>query len=147
MQNLFDKNQYVLLRQRLERLKPNAQRMWGKMEIAQMLAHCNAQIESATGKTIRPDESTFFARNVIRRVLPFITKIPLGQKTGAGLAISDARNFDIEKKRLLDNLEQAHLNGINGNWYPHLKFGKLSAKEWGHLICIHIDHHLRQFSN
>lgn len=147
MQNLFDKNQYVLLRQRLERLKPNAQRLWGKMDAAQMMAHCNTQIETALGKINRPDEGTFFSKQIVRRVLPFITKIPLGQKTGAGLVISDARDFEMEKKRLLDNLESAHLNGAKGNWYPHVKFGKLSAKEWGHLISIHIDHHLRQFSN
>ncbi len=147
MTNLFDKNQYVLLRQRLERLKPTAQRMWGKMDAAQMLAHCNAQIETALGKLDRPDVGNFFTKHIVRHVLPFITKIPMGTKTGAGLIVADERNFEEEKKRLLDNLEAAHLNGLKGKWFSHIAFGKLSAKEWAHLISIHIDHHLRQFSN
>jgi len=147
MYNFFDSNQYVNMRQRLERLKPNAQRMWGKMDAAQMMAHCSLQIEMALGKFTSTNESTFFSRNVVRRVLPFLNKIPMSTKTGASLVVADTRNFEIEKKRLLDNLERAHLNTAKGNWYPHSAFGNLSGKEWGHLIPLHLDHHLRQFSN
>ena len=147
MYNFFDSNQYVKMRQRVEHLKPNAQRMWGKMDVSQMMAHCSLQIETALGKTTRPDVGTFFTKYIVRRVLPFLTKIPMGTKSGAGLIVKDDRNFDIEKKRLLDNIEQAFLNSNKGNWHPHIAFGKLSGKEWGHLIPLHLDHHLRQFSN
>ncbi len=147
MYNFFDKNQYVNIRQRVERLQPNSQRLFGRMEAAQMMAHCSLQIETALGKTSRPDVGTFFTKHIIRRVLPFMTKIPMGTKTSNSLVVKDERNFDVEKKRLLDNIEQAHLHGVKGNWHPHIAFGKMSGKEWGHLIPLHLDHHLRQFSN
>jgi Protein of unknown function (DUF1569) len=31
-------------------------------------------------------------------------------------------------------------------WKPHPMFGKMTAKEWGKLLQIHVDYHLRQFA-
>ena len=32
-----------------------------------------------------------------------------------------------------------------GPFGPHPGFGVLSSKEWGRIVCLHNDHHLRQF--
>jgi len=32
------------------------------------------------------------------------------------------------------------------DWGPHSMLGKLTVKEWGKLMQIHIDYHLRQFA-
>ena len=37
---------------RIEQLKPSAQRQWGQMDIAQMMAHCSAALEMASGKFV-----------------------------------------------------------------------------------------------
>ena len=50
MKNLYnevDKNEIL---HRLENLKVDAERQWGKMNIVQMLAHLNASIETPLGK-------------------------------------------------------------------------------------------------
>ena len=39
--NLFQGNAEKEILNRLEKLEPNAERLWGKMEITQMLAHCS----------------------------------------------------------------------------------------------------------
>ena len=31
-------------------------------------------------------------------------------------------------------------------WKPHPMFGKMTPKEWGKLLQIHVDYHLRQFA-
>ncbi len=49
MKNLYnevDKNEIL---HRLENLKVDAERQWGKMNIVQMLAHLNASIETPLG--------------------------------------------------------------------------------------------------
>jgi hypothetical protein len=32
------------------------------------------------------------------------------------------------------------------DWGPHPMFGKMTAAEWGKLLHIHIDYHLKQFA-
>ncbi len=147
MQNLFLETTYQNIGQRIEKLKPEAQRQWGLMDVSQMMAHCSGQLDMATGKVKRTDESDFVSRNIIRRVLPFINIIPKSTPTSNDLKVIDARDFKNEKQRLLSNLEAVYITGMKTTWFPHQKFGKLSGREWSHLIVIHLDHHLRQFSN
>jgi len=52
MKSLFEKNTLQEIIQRLDKLTPNAERQWGKMDAAQMMAHCSAALEVATGKKI-----------------------------------------------------------------------------------------------
>ena len=40
MKNLFDKDSYIEIVSRINALTPETQRQWGKMNAAQMLAHC-----------------------------------------------------------------------------------------------------------
>lgn len=40
VKNLFDSIAYSQLIERLHTLSPDSQRQWGKMQVAQMLAHC-----------------------------------------------------------------------------------------------------------
>jgi len=35
---------------------------------------------------------------------------------------------------------------VAGDWGPHPMFGKMSYAEWGKLLQIHIDYHLKQFA-
>jgi hypothetical protein len=32
------------------------------------------------------------------------------------------------------------------DWGPHCTFGRMSPREWGKLLQIHVDYHLRQFA-
>ena len=40
MKNLFDKDAYTEIINRINSLTSQTQRQWGKMNVAQMLAHC-----------------------------------------------------------------------------------------------------------
>jgi hypothetical protein len=53
VKNLYDLSRVEEVKQRLLRLRPDSRRLWGKMEVAQMMAHCSAALEMATG-LIRP---------------------------------------------------------------------------------------------
>jgi len=67
-------------------------------------------------------------------------------RTAPMFIISDKREFDTEKQRLIDHLKKtqqlgvAHFNGKESH-----SFGALTSKEWNTLFSKHLDHHLQQF--
>lgn len=51
MENLYQKQTYDSVIDRLNKLTPSSQRLWGKMEVAQMLAHCKEAFKVPLSKT------------------------------------------------------------------------------------------------
>ena len=49
MNNLYNQSDVVGIIEQLEKLTPNAEKKWGKMDIGQMLAHINVSLETALG--------------------------------------------------------------------------------------------------
>ena len=47
MQNLFDPPAYNSVVERMNKLSPDCERRWGKMNAAQMLAHCKEAFKSS----------------------------------------------------------------------------------------------------
>src|ERR1700741_1336159 len=52
--NLFEAAILEEVKERMARLSPESERQWGKMNPAQMLAHCSAAMDMAMGKTNPP---------------------------------------------------------------------------------------------
>jgi hypothetical protein len=146
MATLFDTRVYENFRDRIEGLKPEAIREWGKMDVAQMLAHCNIPIEQALGKIQLPSSSNLFFRTIVKWLV--LARKPFGKNlpTVPGFEQSDPKDFEREKTRLLQNLREFHQRGRHAEWAIHSGFGKLKAEEWSWLTEKHLDHHLRQFA-
>ncbi len=53
MKNLFEPAAVEEVKDRMAQLRPDSERLWGKMNAAQALAHCSAAMEMAMGK-VRP---------------------------------------------------------------------------------------------
>ncbi len=148
MRNLFDASALEEINTRLARLKPDSERLWGKMNAAQALAHCSGGIETARGEILPP-------RILIGRLLgPWAKKVLLvkGQPmrrnspTYKQLIVSDERDFVVEKQRLSESIDRFVAAGPAGcTKHPHFFFGPLTPVEWAALMYRHLDHHLRQF--
>ncbi len=147
MKNIFEPGTLEEIKQRIETLRPDTQRQWGKMEVAQMLAHCSAALEVAAGKKFPP-------RMFIGRILgPFLKSFFFNEKplkkntpTDKSFLVIDRRNFEKEKARLLNLIIQFSIGGeAYCTKHPHSFFGKLTPKEWGIGMYKHLDHHLKQF--
>ena len=54
MKNLFEHETVDEVIERIDGLEPEAQRQWGRMDVAQMLAHCAAALDMASGKINPP---------------------------------------------------------------------------------------------
>src|SRR5271169_6187028 len=92
MKSLFAPSERQQILDRLGKLQPGATRQWGKMDPAQMLAHCAAALEVGTGDRVLP-------HRLIGRILgPFVKSSLLGDKpfsknstTDPEFLVSDAR--------------------------------------------------------
>lgn len=149
MKSLFNEVEYSEIRKRVENLKPDNARQWGKMTIAQMLAHCSIGFEKAIGKLPFEDKSNFIMRTLVKKiVLNAVKKGDLGknQKTFPDYEIKNDKDFETEKARLLENLDTFYKFGDKDEIGRHPYFGKFSKDYWGALQYVHTNHHLTQFS-
>lgn len=147
IENILLEKAFNDIYKRVESLSSINMRQWGKMDIAQMLAHCNILIEQALGKVPSNDKSNFLTKTLIKWVV--LQKKPFGRNlpTIPTFVVTDEREFDTEKQRLLNNLKEFYGKGQKiGEFAQHPGFGKLSKEDWGYLIWKHLDHHLQQFS-
>jgi hypothetical protein len=147
MKTLFQKESYEELVNRINQLTPGTQRLWGKMNVDQMLAHCSATVEAATGEKYYPQ---VFIGKVLGRFFKnsFLNDVPLKRNgpTNPAFQISNPENFENEKKKLLRLIQLFYDGGeAKCTTNPHSFFGKLSQEEWARLMYKHLDHHLQQF--
>lgn len=147
MKNLFERESVDEVITRIDKLQPTAPRQWGKMDVAQMLAHCSAAMDMAAGRITPP-------RMLIGRFLgPLVKPIytnekPFGQgnPTEKTLVVSDTREFSLERERLKRCVQEFLAGGeARCTRHPHPFFGALKPSEWARGMYKHLDHHLRQF--
>jgi hypothetical protein len=146
-ESLFEPSGLAAMLSRIDQLQPNSTRHWGKMNLPQMLAHCQQPLRVATGE-LPLKRSLFgilFGRLAKRKLLaPGPWKHNL--RTAPEFKIQKPRDFATEKRALLDLVRRFGQGGIAGlPQKPHPFFGKLTATEWEALQWKHLDHHLRQF--
>jgi len=147
MNNLFDQKDVTEILKRIEKLTPNSQRQWGKMNVAQMLAHSNISLETAMGMN-------FIKRLFIGRIIgSFLKPKVLGPKpfgknspTDKSYIFPDNCNFEDEKLKTITSIKKFFEGGPSQcTTHPHPFFGKFTPVEWAIFQWKHLDHHLRQF--
>ena len=148
MKNLFEPASVNEITGRMERLRPDSERQWGQMNVAQMLAHCSASIGMAEGEVTPP-------RILLGRLLGPLAKKSLIVKgepmrrnsmTEKSVLVTDKRDFMVERQRLHESIDRFASGGPGiCTKHPHFFFGPLTPAEWAVLMYQHLDHHLRQF--
>lgn len=144
--NIFDEPITNEILARVEKLAPGSQRLWGKMDVAQMLAHLSTPLKTALGElkaknVYVPVVSPLFKKYLISRGRFWEGKTP----TMGEFLIADQRDFDTEKQLFLAIFDRFVNTGRNGELAKHPFFGKMGAEDWGKTTYVHFDHHLRQF--
>jgi len=148
MKNLFEAATVEEVKERVARLRPDSDRLWGKMNPAQALAHCSAAMAMAVGEKLP-------RRILIGRLLGRLAKksmilnekpMPRNAVTDKSLVVSDERDFVAERQRLSEFIDRFAAGGPEVcTKHPHFFFGPLTPVEWAALMYQHLDHHLRQF--
>jgi transposase InsO family protein len=147
MKNLFESSTVVELKERMNTLRPDSERVWGKMNAAQMLAHCSVGLEGAV-RDRRPPR-IFIGRLLGPIAKPdFLNEKPMkhNSPTDKSFVVKDDRDFMTERERLLGLIDRFAAGGPGGcTQHPHSFFGPLTPEEWARGMYKHLDHHLRQF--
>ncbi len=147
MKNLFSEDVHNEILQRMDALKNNVQAQWGKMNVAQMLAHCQEAF------TVPLSEKPL-KRNLLGLLLGWAFKSQLyndkpwkqNLPTAPNFIIKNERDFEKEKAGLLEMINAFYQKGPkNVGLYPHPMFGSFTKEQWGMSMYKHLDHHLRQF--
>ncbi len=148
MKNIFDPTVTDEIITRINQLKPDSQPLWGKMSVAQMLAHCNVTYETVyEDKHKKPNPlMKLILKTFVKKIVVSDTPYKRNNPTAPHYIISDSKDFEIEKKRLIDYIIKTQQLGES---YFDKKeshsFGLLSVKEWNTMFYKHLDHHLNQF--
>lgn len=149
MKSIFketDKNEIL---QRVEKLTPQSKALWGKMNVAQMLAHAALAAKFPTGE-VRPENSPvliqFIGKLIKKKVLGNDEPLRHNSPTSPEIKVVDPKDFQQEKSNFIHQINLLYEGGEKGVIAEkHTFFGKMTPAEWGVLNYKHADHHLRQF--
>lgn len=148
MKNIFDQSVTAEIIERINKLTPDTQHLWGKMSVDQMLAHCNVTYEMVYDN-IHPKPNflmrfilkTFVKGNIINEKA-YAQNLP----TAPQFLIKGDKDFEKEKKRLIDYITKTQQLGedyFDGK--ESHSFGTLTKSEWNNMFYKHLNHHLSQF--
>lgn len=147
--NIFTKEVADQVIGRINQLTPETKAVWGKMNVAQMLAHCSVSYEMVFEPEKHPRPNAFLRFILKKLVKPKVVgegTYSQGSKTAPQFIIADAREFEAEKNRLINyitktqELGEGHFDGKASN-----SFGVMNKTEWNNMFYKHLDHHLKQF--
>ena len=146
--NIFEKKVADQVIDRINKLQETFTPNWGKMGVAEMLAHCNVTYEM-TYTDMHPKPNflvKLMLKGFVKKAVTSETPYPKNSRTAPVFLIKDSRDFETEKKRLVD-----HINKTNQLGAKHFdqkeshSFGPLSSEEWNNMFYKHLEHHLNQF--
>lgn len=148
MKNMFNSKDTQDVVERIKTLDNEAQPLWGKMSVDQMLAHCNVTYEMVYDKK-HPKPNAFkrwMLKTIVKPIVVGDKPYKKNSRTAPEFVITDKKNFDKEKSRLVDFINRTQQLGANHfeNKASH-SFGNLTNKEWNTMFYKHLDHHLNQF--
>ena len=149
MKNLLENDAYEEITTRVHKLSPESSAQWGKMNVAQMMAHVQQTFKVPLSDKPMP-------RMMIGRMIGWVIKPKLYNETpwkpnlptAPDFIIKEERDFCTEKLGLLNLVDDFHNAGPeNIGRYPHPMFGKFTKEQWGKAMYKHVDHHLQQFGS
>ena len=144
VKNLFDATVKQEIIDRINKLTPESQRQWGKMDVAQMLAHCQMPLGVATGKHKLKGSGFLKLVGPLFKGLLFNNK-PFKKNLGTdkSFIMTTPKEFEKEKSGLIQMINDFSASSMTDE--PHPIFGKLTKEQWSKGTWKHLDHHLMQF--
>ena len=148
MKSLFETEAFNEITSRITSLSDTTNSLWGKMNVSQMLKHCQVAFNISNGTT-QPSEKIGGIKKFIFSMMkplmyndkPWRKNIP----TGKDFIINDDVDFATEKDSLLKLINDFYKKKNQKEWIPHPVFGKFTPEQNGKMMYKHLDHHLSQF--
>jgi hypothetical protein len=146
--NIFDLDDCEKAIERINRLTRLTEPQWGIMNVGQMLAHLNVSYEMVyENKHPKPNFlKKFFLKKFVKNIV--VSEVPYkhNSKTAPAFVIKENKNFDAEKRRLINYIRKTQeLGEEHFHNKESLSFGPLTKTEWNNMFGKHLHHHLTQF--
>src|SRR6476620_2478874 len=145
LKNLFDPGVKHDILARINKLTLQSKPQWGKMNVAQMLAHLQMPIGSALGVYTLP-------RTLLGKIVgPLVKRGMYNEKPFKRNSPTDPsfvmtgheKDFEKEKQSITAMINDFKEENIKNEIHPF--FGRLTKQQWSKAMYKHIDHHLQQF--
>jgi len=135
---------------RLQRLRPEARPLWGKMNAHQMVCHLADSYGLAMGDKTASEDITFLNRTLVRWVglhtsLPWPKGVPTRPEMDQLFGGTPPIEFTRDTAGLTIAIQRFAQQPRTFEFGRHPIFGELSEWEWMRWGYLHADHHFRQF--
>ncbi|WP_027126017.1 DUF1569 domain-containing protein [Gelidibacter mesophilus] len=148
METLFNQKVYQEVLRRIDSLTENTKPIWGTMNVAQMVKHCQMPLLVANGKMELTENVGFLKKMIFKLYKPVMynDKVwPENITTPKDFKVKNAPIFEFERDQLKLHISEFHGKAMNMHWPKHPYFGNFTTDQWGKIEYKHLDHHLRQF--
>jgi hypothetical protein len=144
MKSLYSPDYVQKITKRINSLSAETKPQWGKMNAAQVMAHCTAPLKMAHGeiKGKRGLISFLFGKSAKKKYTHPETKFGKNLPTDPNFLFPSTVEFETERTKL-NEFAQKGKAGITKE--PHSFFGNMTPEEWDIIQSKHLDHHLSQF--
>ena len=141
---LHDPDVYASIRERIESLRVDTPRLWGKMTIDQMLWHVNVSMREAVGDYAPTLKPLPVPKVVLRWA---ILNMPWGRgaRTRPDMYAVSTHDFNAQKAECLALVDRIYAQPLSASWPESASMGRMTGKHWSQLTAKHLDHHLKQF--
>jgi hypothetical protein len=144
MKSLFEEAAYQEIKTRLNNLTTEHTPSWGKMNVGQMVAHCQFPLKVALSAKPRKrmlNPLPLLFKKSLYNDKPWRKNLP----TAPVAKITDERVLNDERETLLSMIDAFYEKRTQTEWQTHPMFGNFTPEQWGKLEYKHLDHHFGQF--
>ena len=143
---LHEPEVYASIRKRIESLRPETPRRWGKMSLDQMLWHVNVSMREAVGD-YKPEIKPLPIPKPMLRWM--VINMPWGKGARTRPDMYPGPSYDLteQKAETLSLMDRIYQKPLSSSWPESVSMGRMTGKHWSQLTARHLDHHLRQFSS
>lgn len=143
---LHDPEVYSSIRTRIEALRPDTPRKWGKMSIDQMLWHVNVSMREAVGDYQPQIKPLPIPKPMLRWM---VLNMPWGKgaRTRPDMYAGSSYDLNQQKTETLGLVDRIYQKPLSSDWPESVSMGRMTGKHWSQLTAKHLEHHLRQFSS
>ena len=146
MRTMFDPEVRAEIRTRIQRLRPDSLRRWGRMTAPQMVAHLSDQMRHTLGDAKCAARRGLLRHSVVRYLVIYLLPWPKGRIKGPPEAfVTQPTTWEADVKTLMDLVDRFVAHGPDGQWPEHALLGRMSGPDWGVFCNKHFNHHLSQF--
>jgi hypothetical protein len=144
MPMLHDPTVRSAIEARLDAIRADSPRRWGRMSVDQMLWHVNQFLSASLGEGTLATQKGRIPAPIMKFFLIYMPW-PKSAPTNKSAVANCEHDLEIERARCKELIAKFVSRPVNAKWPDDPSFGPVSGKFASRLQAKHLDHHFRQF--